>query len=156
MNYVSIFVVTVLEVHFSVLKNGVSQYFCPCMYKSFVFGSTLTLDQRETTKVPFKESLFTRRPYLQHLRAAHPKTNSYLNEWRNPEISKVVHWTCNQITYFKSATKSEMNCPLNVVSYAEIAFKKLIFMTVHAHWLELLTAAAVTQWLYQSAIGSFI
>ncbi len=28
MNYVFIFVATVLEVHFSVLKKGVSQYFC--------------------------------------------------------------------------------------------------------------------------------
>ncbi len=26
-----------------------------------------------TSKVPFKESLFTRQPYLQHLRAAHPR-----------------------------------------------------------------------------------
>jgi len=33
------------------------------------------------------------------------------------------------ITYFKSATKSDMNCPINVVSYAQIALKKLIFQT---------------------------
>ncbi len=39
MNYVSIFVATVLEVPFSVLKKGVSQYFCPySVYKSLVFG----------------------------------------------------------------------------------------------------------------------
>ncbi len=31
------------------------------------------------------------------------------------------------MTYFKLAVKSEMNCPMNVVSYAQIAFKKLIF-----------------------------
>ncbi len=43
MNYVSIVVATDLEVHFSVLKKGVSQYFCPysvctshwCLVKSF-------------------------------------------------------------------------------------------------------------------------
>ncbi len=40
MNYVPIVVATDLEVHFSVLKKGVSQYFClySVMYKSLVFG----------------------------------------------------------------------------------------------------------------------
>ncbi len=55
------------------------------------------------------------------------KTKSYLNEWGNPEISKTACLTHNFITYFKSATKSEMNYPINVVPYAQIALKKLIF-----------------------------
>ncbi len=39
MNDVSIFVANILEVPFSVLKMGLSQYFSPyvCMYKSIVF-----------------------------------------------------------------------------------------------------------------------
>ncbi len=51
------------------------------------------------------------------------KTKSYLNERGNPEISKTATWSRNYITYLKSATKSEITCPMNVVSYAQIAFK---------------------------------
>ncbi len=43
-------------------------------------------------KINFKESLFTRRPYLQRLRAARTRLNDRtdLNEWGHPDISKTA------------------------------------------------------------------
>ncbi len=76
-------------------------------------------------KLPFEESLFTWRPYFQFLRAA--RTSPIL---MNGGILKsqtlLVEFTI-KLHMSNQQHKSEINCPMNVVSYAQIAFKKLIF-----------------------------
>ncbi len=62
MNYVSIFVATVLEVHFSVLKKGVSQYFCPLillydMHQPNVIFISRRLDRRPDVD-PYCQALY--------------------------------------------------------------------------------------------------
>jgi len=45
---------------------------------------------------------------------------------------KPAHQTHNKIKYLKLAKKSDMNCPINVVSYGQIAFyKSFILRLVH-------------------------
>ncbi len=90
------------------------------------------------------------------------KSKSYLNEWGNPEIlknciaeliiklhelpQKCFSLCSNRVrkTYFFSGWTSQCTC-------AVISTSLMILWET-----ELLTAAAVMQWLYQSMIGSFI
>ncbi len=55
----------------------------------------------------------------------------------NPEISNC--WLNSQLSYTSNQQqKSEINFPMDVVSSAQIAFKKLIFPTnAHAQWCSL-------------------
>ncbi len=55
------------------------------------------------------------------------KTKSYLMNGGILKSKKQLPEGHNQRTYLKSATEYEMNCPMNVVSYAQIAFKKPYF-----------------------------
>ncbi len=57
------------------------------LIKSFTF---LNENKSVKNKLPFEESLFTRRSYLQHPSRSH---KTYLNEWGNPETSKIAELT---------------------------------------------------------------
>ncbi len=76
---------------------------------------TFIMKSERFLKGPLKESLSTRRPYLQHFQAAISGLSrpSYMNGG----IQKSQKLLLN----FKSATKSEINCPINVVPYAQKA-----------------------------------
>ncbi len=74
-----------------------------------------------------RASLFTRWPYLQRLRAA--RTSPILT---NGEILK-SQTLLAEITIKSHMSNQQINCPMDVVSYAQIAFKKLIFQSSPAN-----------------------
>ncbi len=100
-----------------------------------------TLVISRLNKNPFKTS----RPSLKRLQV------QLLSLWiGNIKFSKAVHQACDYISFLKCCF------------YARIAFKKMIFRArpANAHASQransAIIAAAVAQWLYRLAIGSFI
>ncbi len=73
----------------------------------------------------FKEILFTWRPYLQRLRAA--RTKPILMNGGILKSHKLLAELTINLHMSKQQQKSEINCPMNVVSYGKIASKRLIF-----------------------------
>ncbi len=64
------------------------------------------------------------------------KCNSYLFKWGNIKLAKTVHQAYNKKSYLKSPMKSDNNCIINVVYFAQIALKKRISQarTTSASW----------------------
>ncbi len=79
----------------------------------------------------FEESYFIWRPYLQRLRAAH--TRPILMNGGILKSQKLLTELTIKLHMSNQQQKSEINCSMNVVYYAQIAFKKLIFQAISAN-----------------------
>ncbi len=71
---------------------------------------------------------FTRWPYLQRLWAAH--TRPILMNGGILKYQKLLAELPIKLHMSNQQQQSEINCPMNVVSYTKIAFKRLIFFRV--------------------------
>ncbi len=81
--------------------------------------------QNFKTPIPFEETLFTWWPYFQRLRAA--RTSPILMNGGILKSQTLLAELTIQLHMSNQQHKSEMNCPVNLASCAQIAFKKHIF-----------------------------